>query len=519
MRALDELLSISNIAQLESYVSEKLQGIYDDLFLSVFEDIEPYSKSLSSFYAANSRNFAGLDFSKKTNTAFILMMADFFERFDQAASFNSILKLCHKFSIPINSRLKTSSLFLSNRIQFNEEYLTVYDEIIANLEHAYCNEEDEPQKVTYTFANYFHKVLDDTYQYDRSTAIILQTKLKESKKSKRFNFLDVPLIDELIVLDINKYDEDCSRWLNHQISKLIRKDRIFEPEVPISELLIESDTEYANLLNNIPTNFESIRNLSVRLSNNIQNPDNVRNSIGRGTYVLTTPEQMVIYLRDYGNMHKAKIESALQHIMYEITDKTIDIIDWGCGQALASMVLIDIIREKRINTVIDQVILIEPSEVCLKRGALHLKKYDQNIKVKTVLKELDQLTLQDIKVNRNNLKLHLFSNILDVERFSINNLSTLISNTQKGRNYFICISPFIDDIRSARLEFFYKYFSENFETTQYCKNINNKSGAYWNCNHYYKYHRVCENHPSCSYSDPNKNRWTRYEIVFKSQIN
>ena len=218
-------------------------------------------------------------------------------------------------------------------------------------------------------------------------------------------------------------------------------------------------------------------------------------------------------------MHKAKIETSLQYIIDEIKNKTIEIIDWGCGQALASMVLMDLIKEQQLNSAVKQVILIEPSEVCLKRGALHLKKYDQNLKVKTVLKELDQLTLQDIKVGQENIKVHLFSNILDVERFSIYSLSNLIANLQKGRNYFICISPYIDDIRSARLDFFYKHFSENFETTQCCKSINNKSGEYWNCNHNYKYHHVCENHPSCSATDPYKNRWTRYEIVFRSHIN
>jgi hypothetical protein len=259
--------------------------------------------------------------------------------------------------------------------------------------------------------------------------------------------------------------------------------------------------------------------VSVKLSNNIENVDYVRNSLGRGTYVLTKPEQMVLYLRNYGNMHKAKIETSLQNVIDEIKNNSIEIIDWGRGQALASMVFIDLIKEQNLNSVIKQVILIEPSEVCLKRGALHLKQYDQNLIVKTVLKEFDQLTLQDIKVSNENIKVHLFSNILDVERFSIYHLSNLISNSSKGGNYFICISPYIDDIRSARLDFFFKHFSENFKTTQCCRTINTKSGEYWNCNHNYKYHHVCENHPSCTSADPYKNRWTRYETVFRSTIN
>jgi len=39
-----------------------------------------------------------------------------------------------------------------------------------------------------------------------------------------------------------------------------------------------------------------------------------------------------------------------------------------------------------------------------------------------------------------------------------------ISNSQNGINYFICVSPNINDKRNARLDMFFRYFNENFDT-------------------------------------------------------
>ena len=68
-------------------------------------------------------------------------------------------------------------------------------------------------------------------------------------------------------------------------------------------------------------------------------------------------------------------------------------------------------------------------------------------------------------LNNSNITLHLFSNILDVEFFRLDReFLEKISSSQKGLNYFICVSPNINDKRNARLDMFYRYFNANFET-------------------------------------------------------
>ena len=68
-------------------------------------------------------------------------------------------------------------------------------------------------------------------------------------------------------------------------------------------------------------------------------------------------------------------------------------------------------------------------------------------------------------INNSNTTLHLFSNILDVEFFRLDRgFLEKISSSQKGLNYFVCVSPNINDKRNARLDMFYRYFDEHFET-------------------------------------------------------
>lgn len=87
--------------------------------------------------------------------------------------------------------------------------------------------------------------------------------------------------------------------------------------------------------------------------------------------------------------------------------------------------------------------------MCLRRAALHvLKSYRINENnISTINKYLDNLTSQDIYTEQQNIKVHLFSNILDMagDNFDLNRLTNLIRNRFSGVNYFICVSPHIDN--------------------------------------------------------------------------
>ena len=517
MIILDNLLLISETKALDIFLSENIQKVFDALFLSEFDEIKVYASKINSFYANNNKAINHLDYSQKNNSAFLIMIADFLERFDYSASFDSIIRLCNRKKINISSRLQASHLFLKKHT-FNKEYLDIYDEVLCLLDKANKDEEDDAYMVTYTFSNYIHKVINDTHQYDSSIAIAIQDKVKASKNEKTYFFLEHSIIEHLINLNIQNYSEQDSECLQKLLSNCIRQEKGLIENRFETTLLIETDTPYTESLKSVEPHFKTIRSISVQKSKNIPNEEFIRSSLGRGVSELTFEEQLYIYFRDYGNMHKTKLDSAFQSILNKFDNNTVDIVDWGCGQALASIVFFDFINMHKLPVNISQLILIEPSELCLKRGALHAFKYNKCSNIKTVNKKLDDLLPTDLNTNNKNTKVHLFSNILDVEKFSIEKLVRLITSTQTGENYFICTSPYIDFVKAIRIETFFDIFQSNFNAILLSDKQNSKQGEYWYFNYKYNNESTCNNHPRCAPYDSNKNRWTRYEKVFKVEL-
>jgi hypothetical protein len=106
---------------------------------------------------------------------------------------------------------------------------------------------------------------------------------------------------------------------------------------------------------------------------------------------------------------------------------------------------IDYCKSRNITSKIEKIVLIEPSKAALKRGALNVKlssqSINQNVKVYSVNKKIDEIVEADLTTQNNSLKIHLFSNILDVEDFSIVELSRKIQRTQEQKNIYVCVSP------------------------------------------------------------------------------
>lgn len=59
-------------------------------------------------------------------------------------------------------------------------------------------------------------------------------------------------------------------------------------------------------------------------------------------------EQCSAYLAAYGDMHRLKLDSAFDELFTRAGKRTdgIEVVDWGCGQGLASGVLLDYIRQR-----------------------------------------------------------------------------------------------------------------------------------------------------------------------------
>lgn len=202
--------------------------------------------------------------------------------------------------------------------------------------------------------------------------------------------------------------------------------------------------------------FLGMRNVAMSmLPTNKMELDKLYNDLKRGKGILDDDPHLNMYLRSFGKMHKAKLDAAFNSIQSpsDLFQQKLDIYDWGCGQGTATICLLDFLKSKKIHSNINSINLIEPSKAAVKRASGVIKCYG-DFNIRTITKEFDNLTLQDI-VRSDVLKIHLFSNILDVEAFDLAQFISLFQQSFTGENFFICVGPFysnnkrVDDFIAA----------------------------------------------------------------------
>lgn len=203
--------------------------------------------------------------------------------------------------------------------------------------------------------------------------------------------------------------------------------------------------------------FQNIREAAVRnLPLTQAEQDILFNELLRGKAIIADEPHMNMYLKCYGNMHEAKLQYALDKMPHfnKLFADDIEVFDWGCGQGIATLCLLDQITRRNIaNPQIRRITLIEPSTATLERAQLLVKKYDvcNNSEIRVVNKDFDNLTRNDIS-SLNCRKLHLFSNILDVTTFDLARFTQLFQETQKGGNYIVCVGPYYNE--QTRIDWF-----------------------------------------------------------------
>ena len=210
-------------------------------------------------------------------------------------------------------------------------------------------------------------------------------------------------------------------------------------------MLIEQATTYAYKLKYLENPlFDKVKTLAKKFIDELPKElvDDLFNAINSGVDILKTEPEMLVYLYSFGNMHQAKLNKAFENIPEILFDQPeINIIDYGCGQAIGTMCYVDFIRQKGVSQKVKRVTLIEPSEICLKRAALHVSKFCPDAEIVTVHKSFDDLDAADIVCEEDIPTLHILSNVLDLE-FDLERFAELISDNLKGYNQFVCVGPY-----------------------------------------------------------------------------
>lgn len=444
----------SNSQTLSDYISNN-SSLIDDFVDSGIEVQRQQVGLLEEFVLLDSRVqiLDSMDFSISQNRAFISILFDYAERVNASAVLLQLYQIIQKHDLDVGSRLKASILYLYN-VPNNQVYVDRFDDICSRLQTAIDEEEDNDSKAIATFLNYYSSIIYNTAPHVQF-AQELQSKALVS--CSKYPFLQKDVITASISLDVNQADLVYST-IQATIDELLCKQRRQSVSLQTG-FIIELNTNYSQLLSNTPQSFDRIRQIAVSQLDLFQNTDEIFRSLGRGVAILEQEEQLFSYMKSYGLMHKAKLVSAFSHFPFDnIKDCEIKIFDWSCGQGMASIVLLEYLKEHNIHLTIKGVTLIEPSEIALKRASLHVRHFDSEVKIKTVLKDMDSLTNSDVCGIDGIVKLHLFSNILDVESFSMQHLIDLIKQSYSGLNYFVCVSPCINDVKTARFDSFVNSF-------------------------------------------------------------
>jgi hypothetical protein len=309
-------------------------------------------------------------------------------------------------------------------------------------------------------------------------------------------------------IDYNKKQEKNKLELQRQ--QEAQRQREIEVLENTQRNFCETNTDYCDnievLQNQNNVSFNAIRRLSVNFVNQLtkETADQLHSELNSGVTIIGTEDHLHKYIHSYGNMHQAKLLQSYEAIpnFFDVIDgKAIEIIDYGCGQGIGSIIFFEYLasvhwggnmNHRGWQCSIDKVKLIESSELALKRASLNVRAMLNNIwdvDVLSIHKTIEQINLQDLSTSPTAIKFHIFSNILDVDDFSIVSLAQKIDNSQKGTNYFICVSPKFwkegNHPRNLRLDTFMNYFQQRKDVTVF------------------------------STRETNINNWKRYERVFK----
>lgn len=169
----------------------------------------------------------------------------------------------------------------------------------------------------------------------------------------------------------------------------------------------------------------------------------------------------------YGPMHNHKLMRALdeKEFPYSAVSNGVEIYDWGCGQGIGTIAVIEKLRQHKLLEKLHKVILEEPSDVARKRAVLHVQKALENYNVN--IEEISQYLPSDKGINTEEImtidveqpcSIHIFSNILDIEAVSLKGVSKMITSSGQ-KHVVLCIGP--ANLNESRINAFCNYFKEN----------------------------------------------------------
>lgn len=175
-----------------------------------------------------------------------------------------------------------------------------------------------------------------------------------------------------------------------------------------------------------------------------RNYDNFKQRTDRAKAPLTCMTDMLTYNALYSAQHFARFHSLLQQVSRgkSAAVTRLAIVDYGCGQGLASLALLDRLQQHRLDL---DIYLVEPSAHALYAAQCYVQAFASRlqgqVRVHPVCAYLGEEP--EAMLRNQSYTIHLFSNVLDLAGQRPLNLQAVFSNIAQalGKHLLLAISP------------------------------------------------------------------------------
>lgn len=157
--------------------------------------------------------------------------------------------------------------------------------------------------------------------------------------------------------------------------------------------------------------------------------------LGRGKAVLGSADHLDQYLHSYGPMIASQWAQLAPFL--NVDDIQFRLIDHGCGQGLAGLLLSDHLGGNLLASA-RSILLVEPSAPALVRAEAIYRGLAPHCPITCIRKPFDDLTHDDLAPDEAIETIHLFSNVLDIDGFDHIELFRKMLNV--GRHNVLAVS-------------------------------------------------------------------------------
>lgn len=180
-----------------------------------------------------------------------------------------------------------------------------------------------------------------------------------------------------------------------------------------------------------------------------------------GCKVLSSEDELNAYLAAYGEIHIVKCHAALQNFPFDdLKMYSYEIFDWGCGQGIATLTLLDMLRERNSLFGLKKITLVEPSLPALTRAKQWAEQFAgpgvEVFAVNKFIPSTESDCMDEVSCSTQ-VSINLMSNILDIRSLSLKWMAQKTSSLA-ARNYMICVGPRFG-VSNTRINDFCGYFN------------------------------------------------------------